>query len=200
MYLINTSSNELCGGMGWGVCVFFSRALNWKCSYHMKSEFWHPLSTAVHLLARHTDLFFLFNPLVVPDASPVYLKVKGNLWCLTKVASGQTSSALVQITVKKRIHTCMRVLFCYMGLVYMVCFLFKRKKNHPASSDSELFSSDCLYIPALCSFTGSGSAKIFLIFHVIVVVPEQVPAVLMVPPPCSHSLPLPSIYKQGDSN
>lgn len=197
MYLINTSSNELCGGMGWGVCVFFSRALNWKCSYHMKSEFWHPLSTAVHLLARHTDLFFLFNPLVVPDASPVYLKVKGNLWRLTKVASGQTSFALVQITVKKRIHTCTRVLFWYMGLVYMVCFLFKRKKiiqhlqtvNYLAVIASTFLLS--VVLQALRKFSQFG-------FHVIVVVPEQVPAVLMVPPPCSHSLPPPSISKQGD--
>lgn len=39
---------------------------------------------------------------------------------------------------------------------------FSREKNHPASSDSELFSSDCLYIPAVCSLTGS--AKFFFIW------------------------------------
>lgn len=49
----------------------------------------------------------------------------------------------------------------YFG-IRVCCVWFKEKNQHPASSDNELFSSDCLCILALCSLTGS--AEIFLIW------------------------------------
>lgn len=80
----------------------------------------------------------------------------------------------------------------------MVCFLFKKKKII-----QHLQTMQCLAVIA-SAFLLSVVLQALLTFsqfglHVIIVilvVPGQAPAVLMVPPPCSHSLSPPSISKR----
>lgn len=98
----------------------------------------------------------------------------------------------------KRTDTCIRIFFWDKGLVCMVCFLFKKKKiiqhlqtmQYLAVIASAFLLS--VVLQALLKFSPFGLHVII----VILVVPGQAPPVLMVPPPCSHSLSPPSISKR----